>query len=113
VCGGQTRLLRRLVDAARDEVPRLLAECRQGLARRDGDVLRRAAHTLKSTLGYFGATELERQAEQLEAASWGAGFEQAAVLLEQMAPALEALVRELDASPQDAETEERGEKRAS
>ncbi|HUP21609.1 MAG TPA: response regulator, partial [Thermoanaerobaculia bacterium] len=99
VCGGQVTLLQRLVEAAREEVPRLLRECRAGVTERDGDRLRRGAHTLKSTLGYFGAHELQQQAEELEGLSWGSGFAAWAALLERMEPPIAALVRELEAIP--------------
>jgi two-component system, sensor histidine kinase and response regulator len=99
VCGGQVTLLQRLVEAAREEVPRLLRECRAGVTERDGDRLRRGAHTLKSTLGYFGAHELQQQAEELELLSWRSDFAAWAALLEEMESPIGALVRELEAIP--------------
>jgi CheY-like chemotaxis protein/HPt (histidine-containing phosphotransfer) domain-containing protein len=99
VCGGQTALLRRLIEAAREEVPRLFRECREAVARSQGERLRRAAHTLKSTLGYFGAAELQLQADELETGSWSTRLGELSALVERMTPGIETLVRELEASP--------------
>jgi CheY-like chemotaxis protein len=99
-CGGQETLLRGLVSAATEQIPKLLRECRESVAGRDGDRLRRAAHTLKSTLGYFGALDLRQRAEDLEAAAWEARFGTAAELLDGLDPGIAAVLRELEGSPE-------------
>jgi HPt (histidine-containing phosphotransfer) domain-containing protein len=99
-CGGQETLLRGLVSAAIEQIPKLLRECRESVAGRDGDRLRRAAHTLKSTLGYFGALDLRQRAEELEAAAWEARFGAAAQLLDRLEPGIAAVLRELEGSPE-------------
>ena len=104
-CGGQEFLLRQVAAAARQQVPVLLREAKESIARRDGDRLRRAAHTLKSTFGYFGAHELRRQAERLESLAWEARFEQAAQLLQQGEAAVSALLKELHVKPEEPESE--------
>jgi CheY-like chemotaxis protein len=104
-CGGQESLLRQVTAAAREQVPALLRESSEAIARHDGDRLRRAAHTLKSTFGYFGAHELRRQAEQLETLAWEGRFDQAATLLERTGPAVSSLLSELAMEPVEPESE--------
>jgi CheY-like chemotaxis protein/HPt (histidine-containing phosphotransfer) domain-containing protein len=53
------RVLPELIDTALSNMPGLLNEARNALARGDTDELGRAAHTLKSNAAYFGATALE------------------------------------------------------
>ncbi len=63
---GDRRLLRDIVEAFLDESPRLLATMRRAIEKRDGKTLQRAAHTLKGSTGYFGATHASEMALQLE-----------------------------------------------
>ena len=61
-------ILQVVVDAARDELPQLVALIRQAIERRDAMALRLAAHTPKGSLRYFGPTpalDLALELEQL------------------------------------------------
>ena len=51
---GNHEALQAMVDAALDEIPRLAAEIRKAVDASDPTALRRAAHTLKASVGYFG-----------------------------------------------------------
>jgi len=53
---GDRELLREVIDAYLSESPDLLDQVEQAIAREDPVGVRRAAHTLKGTLRYFGAT---------------------------------------------------------
>ncbi len=64
---GDRRLLRDIVEAFLDEAPRLLAMIRESIEKQDSQTLQRAAHTLKGSTGYFGATRASEMALQLEA----------------------------------------------
>jgi CheY-like chemotaxis protein len=63
---GDLGLLRSLVEAGLDEIPHLMTSLRDAVAGNDGPRLHRAAHTLKTSLRYFGAQEAAEQALQLE-----------------------------------------------
>jgi CheY-like chemotaxis protein len=63
---GDQQLLRDIVEAFLDESPRLLATMRSAIDQRDGKTLQRAAHTLKGSTRYFGATRVSELALQLE-----------------------------------------------
>ena len=64
---GDRRLLRDIVEAFLDESPRLLGTIRGAIEKQDARTLQRAAHTLKGSTGYFGATQASEMALQLEA----------------------------------------------
>ena len=55
-----------LVDTFIEEAPGMLAELRSARAERNGDRFRRAAHSLKSNAGTFGAVRLAALARELE-----------------------------------------------
>ena len=63
---GDQRLLKDIVEAFLDESPRLLATIRTAIERQDAKTLQRAAHTLKGSTRYFGATQVSEIALQLE-----------------------------------------------
>ena len=52
---GDVELLKELVGLFLDECPQRMAEIREALTRRDATKLRQAAHTLKGSVGNFGA----------------------------------------------------------
>ena len=58
-----------IVDALLDEAPRRLAELRRGVDEFDAVLAGRAAHTLKSNGGTFGAVELVSLCRRLEVAA--------------------------------------------
>jgi HPt (histidine-containing phosphotransfer) domain-containing protein len=55
-----------LVDAFLEEAPMMLDSMKGGLAERDPDKFRRAAHSLKSNANTFGAMQLAALARDLE-----------------------------------------------
>ena len=59
-------LLASIVDAALEEIPRLMTTIEQAVEERDPTELRLAAHTLKGSLHYFGAAAAVQQASYLE-----------------------------------------------
>jgi CheY-like chemotaxis protein len=64
--GGDRELLRELVALFCAECPKLLREVRDATAREHAADLRRAAHTLKGSVGNFGATAAVNAALELE-----------------------------------------------
>lgn len=56
--GGDKGKLLILSDSFNDEIPNLKVELRDGLRDNDATQVRRAAHTIKTSARYFGATEL-------------------------------------------------------
>jgi signal transduction histidine kinase/DNA-binding response OmpR family regulator/HPt (histidine-containing phosphotransfer) domain-containing protein len=64
--GGDARLLRELVRLFLAECPRWLGEIRAAVAGRDAGRLRQAAHSLKGSLGTFGARVAFEAAQRLE-----------------------------------------------
>ncbi|MHB8971117.1 MAG: response regulator [Pirellulaceae bacterium] len=63
---GDQHLLRDIVEAFLDESPRLLGMIRGAIEQQDRKTLQRAAHTLKGSTRYFGATQVSEMALQLE-----------------------------------------------
>ena len=63
---GNRTLLRAVVQAALEEIPRLMSEVRQAVAQRDRTKLRLSAHTLKGSLRYLGAARVFEEAYRLE-----------------------------------------------
>ena len=55
-----------LVDAFLEEAPIMFESMRSGMAEKDADKFRRAAHSLKSNANTFGATALAGLAKDLE-----------------------------------------------
>jgi two-component system sensor histidine kinase/response regulator len=64
--GGNTRLLRELVDIFLADSPKMLAEIRRALSRRDADSLRHAAHAFRGSLSTFAARHATDAAQRLE-----------------------------------------------
>ena len=64
--GNDDALLQELVDIARNQCPKLLADAQRALVTSDAVLLRRTAHTLKSNANYFGAQRLADASLQLE-----------------------------------------------
>jgi HPt (histidine-containing phosphotransfer) domain-containing protein len=63
---GDEELLRELIDLFLEDCPRLLTAIREAIARQDRDLLKRAAHTLKGSVGNFGAKAVCELAQKLE-----------------------------------------------
>jgi two-component system, sensor histidine kinase and response regulator len=63
---GNRAALQTMVEAALEEIPRLTAAIHKAVADRDAEALRRAAHTLKASLGYFKRPAACEEALELE-----------------------------------------------
>jgi HPt (histidine-containing phosphotransfer) domain-containing protein len=64
--GGDRAILREMVAIFLKECPRWLAEVRQAVARENGNLLRRVAHTIKGASVQFGAHGASTAALRLE-----------------------------------------------
>nr|MBA2599943.1 Hpt domain-containing protein [Actinomycetota bacterium] len=64
--GGDPGFVAELLDEFAVDAPKMLDEARRGLASHDNDVVRHAAHTLKSNASTFGALGLSSLCAQLE-----------------------------------------------
>ena len=64
--GGDTSFLEELIDTYLSDAPSLLAQLDAGLAARNADEFRRAAHSLKSTSASLGARGLSATAKEME-----------------------------------------------
>jgi PAS domain S-box-containing protein len=98
--GGDRELLRELVQVFLDEWPRWRAELRQAVARRDAAGLRNVAHTIKGTMGQFGARAAWAAAQRLETMGQEGNLDGAdeagaalATELERLEPVLASVVR--------------------
>jgi two-component system sensor histidine kinase/response regulator len=98
---GEAELLREFARHFLDEWPRRLFELRSAVTRHDGKTLERAAHSLKGSGGFLGATVLCDAAQRLEGMArtdeWSAcddALAELAVALERLAPVLSRLARE-------------------
>jgi HPt (histidine-containing phosphotransfer) domain-containing protein len=80
--GEDREALAEIVDAFLDEAPRRLAELRRGVDEFDAVLAGRAAHTLKSNSGTFGAVELVSLCRRLEVAAGGDDLAGSADLLD-------------------------------
>ncbi len=86
-----------LIGTFLEDADALVAELRRALAAGDGEGLRRAAHSLKSTSASFGATEVTALAKALETAARTGHLEGAAGLLQQLVAEHAAAARALRA----------------
>ncbi len=68
VVGGDRQLLAEVIDAFLQEAPRQMEAIRQAVVAGDAPLLRRAAHTLKGSLRYFGCQAAFVRALNLELA---------------------------------------------
>ena len=88
---GDVELMKELVGLFLDECPQRMAEIREALTRRDATKLRQAAHTLKGSVGNFGAREAFEGARRLETIAQEQDWEHA----EEAWAALEAAIDRL------------------
>jgi CheY-like chemotaxis protein len=91
---GDVELLKELVGLFLDECPRRMVELREAIARRDATRLQQVAHTLKGSVGNFGARESFEAALRLEAVGRESDWSQA----EEAWAALEAAIGRLEAA---------------
>jgi HPt (histidine-containing phosphotransfer) domain-containing protein len=81
---GRTGMLRKVVSIYLETTPGRLRELQESLARGDGDALRRAAHSLKSSSANLGATKLTDLSRELEGLGRNGTVIGAAPVLEQV-----------------------------
>jgi two-component system sensor histidine kinase/response regulator len=100
--GGDTKLLRELIDVFFADCPRMWQDVRAALTQGDAPRLNRAAHTLKGAVGIFGAKAAHEAAERIEQLAGKGDLTQAAEAaaqleaeLERLKPALQSLDAEL------------------
>jgi HPt (histidine-containing phosphotransfer) domain-containing protein len=66
---GSTGLLAQVIQLYFQSAPALLGDLRRGLEGQDNELLKRAAHTLKSSSGNVGAARLAELCRRIEAAA--------------------------------------------
>jgi len=98
---GDRELLREVADLFYEDAPRLLIEVRNAIQRGDGHALERSAHTLKGSVGNFGARTASEAAFTLEQMGRNGDFARATEVFAQLerqvtllVPALEAVLKE-------------------
>jgi CheY-like chemotaxis protein/HPt (histidine-containing phosphotransfer) domain-containing protein len=96
---GDRDLLQEVVAAFREECPRLMAVLRDTIERGEAPVLFRAAHTLKSSLRYFGAARAYDYAYQLESMARGGDLSQAAATLAHLEKEIQRVLPALNQLP--------------
>jgi CheY-like chemotaxis protein len=96
--GGDETLLREIVGLFLDDYPKLLADVEAAVAAGDAARLRRAAHTLKGSVGNFGAQQAHDAARELELmgksgdlSAAGPALDKLKQVMDQVRPALLAL----------------------
>jgi HPt (histidine-containing phosphotransfer) domain-containing protein len=77
---GSPTFISQLVEIFRQNAPRKMDEMREALAAGDGAALERAAHTLKTSCGTFGAAHMAACCANLEAAAARADLQAAAAI---------------------------------
>jgi HPt (histidine-containing phosphotransfer) domain-containing protein len=92
---GNRRLLRDLVRLFRADYPRRLAEIRGAIGRNEPHALQKAAHTLKGSIGNFGAKKAFATAKELEFAGKEKDLLRAGELVPAMESELTILVKQL------------------
>ncbi|MHB8971733.1 MAG: GAF domain-containing protein [Pirellulaceae bacterium] len=92
---GDQELLRTVVAAAIEEIPQMMVVLREATASRDAPRLHRAAHTLKSSLRYFGAKDAAELAWQLEVVGKEVRLDDVSPLLADLEPLAEQVRAEL------------------
>jgi len=95
VVGGDRELLYQVVDAFLQEAPQQMAALRKAIAAAEAVNVRRAAHTLKGSLRYFGVRSAYELAFQLEQAGQTGDLSPSAAIVEPLESALSQVLSEL------------------
>lgn len=90
-------LVREIVKIFLEDAPVRLRDGRAGVAARNLDATRRAAHSLKSTAGALGAVELKSISDRIEQLAAGEDASAVAALLDQWDSAFAEAARHLSA----------------
>jgi PAS domain S-box-containing protein len=91
VVQGDRELLKEIAETYLDEYPRMLQQVRDSIGDRDSTTLQRAAHTLKGSMRYFGATDAFDCAYELESMGREGRFEGADDALRRLESELEQI----------------------
>lgn len=98
--GGDDELLREIVAIFLEDCPRMIEEIAEAAHAGDADALRRAAHTLKGSVGVLGAKALAAAAKDVEDGARAGDVETATAAFERveeearrLVPVLEGLLR--------------------
>ncbi|MFI4876135.1 MAG: response regulator [Blastopirellula sp. JB062] len=94
--GGDESLLQAMVEVFLADVRRILSEIDEAIEAKDGPRLRRNAHSLKGSFGYFAAASGQEAAMQLETLGKEENFEAAPSALRALTEAFAAIEPELD-----------------
>ena len=81
---GQPSVLGKIIGLYLDSTPALLQQLREAVAAGDGEALRQAAHSLKSSSANLGAMPLAALCKELEQRGWERRLEDAAALLREV-----------------------------
>jgi HPt (histidine-containing phosphotransfer) domain-containing protein len=100
---GDAELAAAVIDAFLEEVPRLMSDIGDAIARGDAPALRRAAHTVKGSIGHFSAggqdlaAKLEGAGSSAEIAAAARTCSALEAELARLKPLLETIRRDLNA----------------
>jgi len=97
--GGKPEVLSELSALVKVEAPALLADLRRAIETRDFILLRRSAHTLKGSVGYFGAEPLVQAALALEILGRTESLDNSGELFATVERELTRLLAALDVGP--------------
>ena len=89
--GGDERLLREIAVLFLDECPRVMGEIRSAVEAGDAGALELAAHSLKGSVGNFGADRVFQAALRLEAIGRGRDLSSAREALSDLVSAMDSL----------------------
>ena len=92
-------MLREFVELVNSQSATLMSDIRQAIATCNATLLRRAAHTLKGTVNYFGAESLVKAALALERHGREESFDGVAATLTTVEKELERFLKALAAGP--------------
>ncbi len=95
--GGKPERVARMAGLFLEECPKLRAQMRTAAESQNADDLRRAAHTLVGSVGYFGAPAITATARRVEESARTADLPAATAALSELDPLLDRLTVELAA----------------
>ena len=96
---GGADLLQEFSDLFKSQTPVLLVDIHRAIEKRDIDLLRRSAHTLKGSASYFGAERLVQSALQLENLARAGSLTGTDQMLQKVELDVEQVLEALDAGP--------------
>jgi CheY-like chemotaxis protein/HPt (histidine-containing phosphotransfer) domain-containing protein len=94
---GAPSMLGKVIQVYLTTTPQLLTAMRAGMAERNGEAVRQAAHSLKSASANLGATQLAEMCRAIEGQARAGGCPEAGVGLDALETAFQQVQRELEA----------------